>query len=285
VSRAERVLVVGCGYVGTALAMRLVGEGHLVWGLRRDPRKLPTSVTGVEGDVRVPNTLRNLPDVDWIYYLVGPERDTEEGWRVSAFEGLRYFLGAMAAQRVKVRRFVLGSCAVVYGDRDGAWVDEDSAPSPSGFRAEHLLAGEALVRGAKLRTTIVRLGELYGPERPGLLAEALAGRAQIAPAAHANLLHRDDAAGVLAHVLAIGKRAAPLYVAVDRAPAPRVEVLGWLATAAGRDMPTLGGGPAEGESRFSDARCMSERLVEDGYRFRYPTYKEGYATLVSRPVR
>ncbi|HZX60625.1 MAG TPA: SDR family NAD(P)-dependent oxidoreductase, partial [Candidatus Methylomirabilis sp.] len=31
-----RILIAGCGYVGTAVAERLVAGGHEVWGLRRN---------------------------------------------------------------------------------------------------------------------------------------------------------------------------------------------------------------------------------------------------------
>ena len=44
------VLIAGCGYVGTALAERLVDAGHRVWALRRDPAGLPGCV---RADARV----------------------------------------------------------------------------------------------------------------------------------------------------------------------------------------------------------------------------------------
>ena len=47
----QRVLIVGCGYVGTALGMRLVGEGHVVWAMRRDETKLPTSFNRIQADI------------------------------------------------------------------------------------------------------------------------------------------------------------------------------------------------------------------------------------------
>ncbi|MGH7351559.1 MAG: hypothetical protein ACREJJ_04205 [Candidatus Methylomirabilales bacterium] len=45
-----RILIAGCGYVGTALAERLAGEGHVVWGLSRDPKGLPPAVRPLAAD-------------------------------------------------------------------------------------------------------------------------------------------------------------------------------------------------------------------------------------------
>ena len=37
----SRVLIAGCGYVGTELGIRLAEAGHDVWGLKRNPGTLP----------------------------------------------------------------------------------------------------------------------------------------------------------------------------------------------------------------------------------------------------
>jgi Trk K+ transport system NAD-binding subunit len=39
-----RVLIAGCGDVGAELGVRLVEEGHTVWGLRRHSDTLPSSL-------------------------------------------------------------------------------------------------------------------------------------------------------------------------------------------------------------------------------------------------
>ena len=46
-----RVLIAGCGYVGSALARMLVQDGHDVFGLRRSPSDLPGGVTPVTADL------------------------------------------------------------------------------------------------------------------------------------------------------------------------------------------------------------------------------------------
>ena len=59
-----RVLIAGCGYVGSALAARLVVAGHEVHGLRRNVDALPTGVRGVAADLTDRSTLTQLPMLD-----------------------------------------------------------------------------------------------------------------------------------------------------------------------------------------------------------------------------
>ena len=45
------VLIAGCGYVGTALGEMLAGDGHDVYGLKRDPSELPAAIRPVKADL------------------------------------------------------------------------------------------------------------------------------------------------------------------------------------------------------------------------------------------
>jgi len=46
-----RVLIAGCGYVGSVLAAMLAAEGHEAFGLRRRPAGLPPGVRPVAADL------------------------------------------------------------------------------------------------------------------------------------------------------------------------------------------------------------------------------------------
>src|SRR5688572_15976072 len=96
------VLIAGCGYLGSALGVRLAADGHVVWGLRRTVgTQLPMSIRSVEADLTVPNTLRNLPRVDFVFYLAAPSahgglaRDEEALARATFASGLGYLVGAL----------------------------------------------------------------------------------------------------------------------------------------------------------------------------------------------
>ncbi|MFZ1861440.1 MAG: SDR family NAD(P)-dependent oxidoreductase, partial [Candidatus Competibacter sp.] len=108
------------------------------------------------------------------------------------------------------------------------------------------------------------------------------------PPLYTNRIHRDDCARVLEHLLSLTD-ADPLYVAVDDEPAPLDEVLGWLAHQLGVAEPPpapesplkpgAGGRDAAARLRASK-RCRNTRLRASGFRFRYPSYREGYGTLL-----
>ena len=61
---AMRVLIVGCGYVGTALGQELAGQGLTVFGLRRSPAGAAdlrsAGIIPLSGDVTCPEDLARL---------------------------------------------------------------------------------------------------------------------------------------------------------------------------------------------------------------------------------
>ena len=130
---------------------------------------------------------------------------------------------------------------------------------------------------------MLRLGGIYGPGRTSLVERVRSGAARVSPgsARFTNRIHRDDAAAALAHLAALP--AAPsCHLGVDCAPAPEAEVLAWLAERLGVAPPCEDAPPAREETRRAtgNKRCSNARLLATGFRFRYPTYREGYEALL-----
>ncbi|NRB28486.1 MAG: SDR family NAD(P)-dependent oxidoreductase, partial [Roseibacillus sp.] len=73
------VLIAGCGYVGTPLARLLIEAGHTVFGLRRDPSKLPHSIIPVSTDLSrpLPDDLISSP-LDAVVYIASATGRREE---------------------------------------------------------------------------------------------------------------------------------------------------------------------------------------------------------------
>ena len=59
------ILIAGCGYVGTALGLRLAAAGHVVWGIRRSAEGLPSGIRHVAADLTIPETLREHRCPEW----------------------------------------------------------------------------------------------------------------------------------------------------------------------------------------------------------------------------
>jgi len=168
----------------------------------------------------------------------------------------------------------------VYAQEGGAWVDESSPAEQKHFSGATLLEGERLVQSCSYPSTVVRLGGIYGPGRTRLIDSVRDGSAKMpAEASYLNLIHRDDCAGIIRHVLRL-PRPEPLYLGVDSKPTDRRDLFKWLAKRLGVPVPPADETPASARSLRGNKRCKNARIVKAGYTFRYPTYQEGYEELL-----
>jgi len=272
------ILIAGCGDIGTRLGLQLVAGGRTVIGLRRDPSRLPPGITRFPADLSAPATLRELPrDIEDIVYIPSAGSYSDESWREAYVTGLRHLLAATPTPR----RLVYISSTSVYPQDDGSWVDVDSVTGGDSFSAQRLLEGEAVARTAG--GTSLRLSGIYGPGRTMLIDMVRNGTANYLSTRteYTNRIHADDAAGALAHILALASPD-PTYLATDDAPSPRQEVLTWLATRLKAAPPRAVDELPPSSRRFrSSKRCTNRALRETGWAPQYPSYREGYAALIS----
>jgi hypothetical protein len=87
----------------------------------------------------------------------------------------------------------------------------------------------------------------------------------------------------LRHLLLL-ERPEALYLGVDREPADLSTVADWLAARGGARPAGASAGAAPRPSipsSRSNKRCSNRRLVGSGYSFRYPTFREGFETLLA----
>ena len=280
--------------------------------MRRSAQRLPAPLRPLPVDVTDRRALeRMIPPVDVVVYAVAAGRRDEEACRRAYVGGVAALLDVLEGRAEPPRRVFFVSSTSVYGERAGAWVDEATPMQPGGFSGECLVAGERRMLASPIPATVVRFGGIYGPGRGWLIERARAGASCVDdPPRFTNRIHRDDCAGVLAHLIArtwergrpvsdgrdmaagnaaggtpAGADDAPndvdgVYVAVDDAPATECEVLAWLAARLGAPAPRRVR-DEEAAARGSGKRCSNARLRAGGYRFRYPTYREGYAAVLA----
>lgn len=273
-----RVLIAGCGYIGTALAELLVRDGQHVWALRRGGVVLPKGAESVQGDVTKPETLSMLPaSLDAVVYAVSAGGYDEARYRAAYVDGPRNMLEALRATSPRLKRFIFISSTGVYAQSDGEWVDENSPAEQTHFSGATLLEGERIVAGSPFPSTVLRLGGIYGPGRTRLIESVRNGNATLpARPTYVNLIHRDDCASMIRHLLAIGD-VSDLYLGVDNKPADRREILTWIAKQINAPIPQVEEGAVSARSQRGNKRCRNARIFAAGYQFRYPTYREGLA--------
>jgi len=278
-----RILIAGCGQIGTALGLRLGAEGHAVWGLRRRAEPLPEPLVTVRADLTHLDELGALPaDLDFVFYTAAAEGAGEEAYVDAYILGIRNLLQALEEAGQAPRRVLYTSSTAVFGQHGGEWVDEETPPEPEGTRAEHLLAGEGHLAGGPFPSVAVRMGGIYGPGRTLLLDRVRRGieAPHTGGPIFTNRVRAEDCVGILVHLMEHPKPEG-LYLGVDREPAERNELLKFLAEGLGVALPPSQH-PSEapaGRGR-GNKRCSNKRLLDSGYAFRYPTYREGYTDLI-----
>lgn len=273
-----KILIVGAGDVGGRLARMLAADGHEVFALRRSLTELP-GVHPIVADVTRPETLTALPaGLDIVVIALSPGEPGLAAYERVYVEGTRQVMQALAGQTLRHQFWV--SSTGVYGEDAGEPIDERTPARPATDTGRALLAAEAVAQASPWPCSVVRLGGLYGPGRHRLLRRIDSGQAlTVSPPAWSNRIHVEDAAGLLAHLIAqalAGTTPAPLYLGVDDAPSPQHEVLRWLAAAMGR--------PALAEVHESGAasgkRIANRALQASGYALRYPDYRAGYTQVL-----
>jgi nucleoside-diphosphate-sugar epimerase len=282
----SRALIAGCGFVGTQLGLALAAEGHEVWGLRREPGGLPPTIRPLRADLTAPGTLQGLPaHLDLVFFTAAPDHHDDEGYRDLYVEGLRTLIQALREGGQRLRRLLFTSSTAVYSQRNGDWVDEDSPTEPHTYAGRRLLEAEHLVLTSPFPSVVVRLAGIYGPGR-GRLVESVRNGTAACPdgtPVYTNRIHRDDCAGVLRHLATIAEPF-PLYLAADHEPTDTGTVLRWLAEQLHVAPPAVR--PASelrSWERGSSKRCRNDRLLRSGYRFRFPTFRDGYGTILKSP--
>ncbi len=224
--RRERVLIVGCGDVGGRV-VRELGHGRRVQvlALTSSPARVAAlraqGVRPLVGDLDRPATLARLAGLATrVLHLAPPPSQGLPDWRQDP--RTRALVRALA-RRTAPATFVYGSTSGVYGDRQGAWVDEASPLSPQTPRAWRRADAESQVhwygRRQGVRTTVLRIPGIYAPDRPGGTPRErlLRGTPALRPEddVYTSHIHADDLARACARALWLARPQRSLHVTDD----------------------------------------------------------------------
>lgn len=275
------VLVAGCGWLGTAIARRLLARGDRVTGIRREPARAVAlasiGVTPLALDLAVPGAERLVPEVEAVVACQSAASDAEADYRRAYLDANAALLAA--ARRVGARAFVYTGSTGVFGEEDGSDVHESSPVSPATANGAVLALAERLVLGAAqpgLRTSVVRLAGLYGPGRVGILERVRSGALSLGPGDETwmNFCHLEDAASFV--LAALDRSAGGIHHGCDAHPARRREVVEWIAARLG-----VPPGRSEGGRRGPNRRVLSAVTREVlGVTLAYPSFQEGLGELI-----
>lgn len=286
-----RILIVGCGYVGLRLGAELVRHGHSVSGLSRsacaEADLKSVGILPLVADITVPGSLfRFSSDYDWVVLSVSASGGGADQYEQVYLHGTRHLVSWLSESPPS--KFVFTGSTSVYGQTDGSWVDENSPTEPLSATAQLLVRTEQmLLRAADetgLPAVILRVAGIYGPGRASWIDRLRNGNARIAGAddCFLNMIHRDDVAGAIHAALVQGQKGR-VYNAVDDLPVTRMDLLQWLSLRTHKRMPPeVDTSEFPNKRSFSNKRVCNRRIkIELGYQFQFPTYKEGYESVLS----
>lgn len=277
-----KALVVGCGFLGEALADRLHGSGWETagWtGSAESAARLAAikpytveahDVSDGAAMLRAANTGANV-----VVQCVSAGR----GGGAEAYQRV-YLRGAENLRAAFPRaRFVFVGSTSVYAQTDGAWVDETSLTQPDRATGKVLLETERLPLASG--QAVVRLAGLYGPGRSVLLKKFLAGESTIEGdgGRWLNQIHRDDAVEAIAHLLSHGMPAGVFNV-VDDTPLTQLALLRGLSERLGRPLPPAGPVDLNRKRGWTSKRVSNAKLRALGWRPRFPSFLDAVGSLL-----
>lgn len=276
-----KILILGAGDLGTEAGLRFVAAGHQVTAWRRRTELLPAAFAAQRVDLGHPAA--DWPRIDAetdtvVFTPAAPER-SESAYRRTYLQAVRRLAQTLVRDGVTPRRVLLVSSTAVYGDAGGGWISEGDPVSPQTPTAKILAETETLVRETLNHAVVLRLSGIYGPGRNHLVNQLKNGTARRPErTTWTNRIHRDDAAAAIVHLCTMDAAPEPLYLGVDHEPADLAEVQGFLAEQLGVAAPMPG---ETAVSRGGDRRLSNARLLSTGFTFTFPSYREGYASVLA----
>ena len=284
----SRLFAFGLGFSAQELAGRLRSEGWEIAGTARNDAKIAQlcaagyDVTRFSGTKDNPDLPQLLENTTHLLHSIppGPDGDPvlacyrDEIAKLGSLEWIGYL-----------------STVGVYGDQQGRWVDEETTPKPNSARTEaRVKAEQAWLDFGKeigVPVQVFRLAGIYGPGR-SVFDKLRAGTARrINKGGQVfSRIHVADIASVLEASIA-RPRASAIYNVADDEPAAPGDVVAYAAEMIGAtpppeiafedaDLTPMARSFYEGSRRIGNALIKSEL----GVALRYPTYREGLASLL-----
>jgi len=271
------VLIAGYGYVGKATAELFASHGHRVIGARRSVARDEPGIRMVQLDVTAESARNAISEpIDLIVCALSPDERTDEAYRKAYPDAVRNLTTCFPEARL-----LLISSTTVYAQSGGEEFDEQAPALSETFSAKRIREAEDWLLSTPLPHAILRASGIYGPGRTRLVSrlrsEAL-GRTEAD--VFTSRIHRDDLARALLF-LAEHPKSTGIYLASDPTPATLGEMQSWILERFSNDEAELSPGAPSTRAR-KNRRARPARLLEEGFRFSYPSFREGYEALLER---
>lgn len=293
----QKLLVIGAGYLGGKILEFAKSRSLSVIGSRRS---LVDKEDIIYLDVLNESSFVNIPfDISHVVYCVSAGASSEMAYRDAYVNGVANMLNHVKANsdKFKIECFSFVSSTGVYTEDSSGEVTECSPRGAESFRsyvikeAEDLILSESNLNSKIIkRFLILRFSGIYGPSRKYLFdyACSLSSNASFIDT-YTNRIHVHDGALATLHLLL--NQHEGVFNISDSSPSLKSEVINYI-----RELNNLN--PisfinsalpnqissefiSSKEERLSGKKVLNSKLLQTGFSFKYPSFKEGYRSYLA----
>ncbi|MGK0238618.1 MAG: nucleoside-diphosphate-sugar epimerase [Candidatus Pelagisphaera sp.] len=292
----KQILILGCGYVGSAFAIAAKARGHAVRAVTRNREKVDwleaNGVRAFEGRVDALEWHAFAgKDVDWVLNCVSAAKPGIAGYQASYVDGNRSLVDWVAKTGFEGKAIYTSSVSV-YPDSGGDWISEEDSGADS-ERARLMLESESVfLEGARsVQATVLRLGGIYGPGRSFLAERVKASEGSLPGVGdyYLNLIRLEDIVSAIERVFSSEGSDASVFNVVDDDPLLKADLAVVLAEKLGVPRPVFDEKIGEGATsrRWEKGRPANRRISNSllreqfGWIPRFPNAREGMGDLLS----
>ncbi|MEM8539349.1 MAG: SDR family oxidoreductase [Pseudomonadota bacterium] len=275
----KTIFIFGAGFSGKAYAEIAISSGARVFGTTRSIESAAKLQTlGIlpivfEGSIVSDELTQAIDQSTELIISIAPDEDGDPVLRAA---------GELLSKTKNLQWIAYLSTVGVYGNHDGAWVDEDTKCKPVSKRSVQRVAAETewqdFAKRMDLPLSILRLSGIYGPGRNALknMTEGKARRL-IKPGQVFNRIHVADIARSLSFLSA--KCADGVFNVTDDLPSPPQDVVECAASVIKIDPPepiefeTATLSPMARSFYGENKRVSNAKIKSIGFQFSYPDYR------------
>jgi nucleoside-diphosphate-sugar epimerase len=267
--------ILGCGYVGTAVARCWTNQGIHLTATTTSPDRV-TDLQGIADAVKVVHGSDLAAVTDLLHnqdvLLVAVAGGRRAGYEAVYLNTAKTVLTALD-HAPKLRQIIYTSSFSVYGDHGGQWVTEADPVQPTTDNTKIMAETEQLLLSAATpnrRVCVLRLGGIYGPNRElqKIYSRAAGTTRPGAGTEGSNWVHLDDIVGAID--FARQQSLNGIYnVVQDEIPTSK-ELIERVCRV--HNLPQVSWDPSRPSERPHNVRVSNQKLKAAGYPFIHSSF-------------
>lgn len=266
---SQKALIIGCGYVGSALAIRLAHEGFKVSAIRRTWEQKIAHIDCIEQDIFQDFELKD--SFDLVVYCIAAGERSKTAYQRAYSIGIQHTLSELCKNQGIKPFVVFTSSTSVYKERLGNVVTEKSELEDISTYSRSLISGEEQVRNYSERHLVLRLSGIYGPKRNHLLKNLKTNYPYFSNNPYSNRVHLQDIVGAILY-LYLNKETGTFNIS-DSQPTKIHDIFHYIE----KKLQTEIRYDKNKRESPTGKKVSNQKLLDTGYKMELPTFKEGFA--------